>query len=152
MCSDPGTNYTLVCGEDVIGCTGSYITSNCKCNTKDYFIPAPDGRSCQPGNAIASFCNRVATPPKLNVLYIFSLGRVPAWKVSNNSLDLSQKYGPYPFKFFKGYPPQISLVPFLNTLSHVWALEVYFKGYVPEIHKEICNFLILRTVSEMRPF
>ena len=89
MCSDPGTNYTLVCGEGAIGCTGSYITPNCKCNNKDYFIPAADGRSCQPGNAIASFCNRVATPPTLNVLYIFSLGRMPAGKVSNNSLDLN---------------------------------------------------------------
>ena len=26
---------------------------------------------------------------------------------------------PYDFKFFKGSPPQISLDPFLNTLSHI---------------------------------
>ena len=27
---------------------------------------------------------------------------------------------PYQFKFFKGCLPQISLGPFLNTLSHLW--------------------------------
>ena len=28
--------------------------------------------------------------------------------------------GPYPFKFFKGYLPQILLGSFLNTLSHIF--------------------------------
>ena len=32
--------------------------------------------------------------------------------------------GPYPFKFFKGCPPQIFIRPFLSTLSHVFCIIV----------------------------
>ena len=34
---------------------------------------------------------------------------------------------PYPFKFFKGCLPQISLGPFLNTLSQIWFTSIFYE-------------------------
>ena len=66
ICSDPGTNYTSVCGEGATGCTGPYLKPHCQCDDENYFLPAADGRSCKPGNAIFLSSNQVAAPLRLN--------------------------------------------------------------------------------------
>ena len=56
------------------------------------------------------------------------------WKTWRDIVWLSR---PYPFKFFKGCPPQIFLIPFLNTLSQFkccyqptsFAKESYFWNF-----------------------
>ena len=51
MCEDyeGEANYTSICGEGAINCTGFVLQPRCECDTDSYYIPSADGRMCIPG-------------------------------------------------------------------------------------------------------
>ena len=51
MCEDyeAETNYTWICGEGAINCTGFVLKPQCECDKENYYIPSADGRMCIPG-------------------------------------------------------------------------------------------------------
>ena len=53
MCEDyeGEANYTRICGEGAISCTGFVLQPHCECDTANYYIPSADGQSCIPGMA-----------------------------------------------------------------------------------------------------
>ena len=53
MCEDyeGKANYTRICCEGAINCTGFVLQPHCECDAANYYIPATDGQSCIPGMA-----------------------------------------------------------------------------------------------------
>ena len=53
MCEDyeGKANYTRICGEGAINCTGFVLQPHCECDAANYYIPTTDGQSCIPGMA-----------------------------------------------------------------------------------------------------
>ena len=51
MCEDyeGEANYTWICGEGAISCTGFVLKPQCECDTDNYYISSADGRMCIPG-------------------------------------------------------------------------------------------------------
>ena len=69
-CENGDLKAMHVCGKGAIGCTGTLWNLTCECDYANYYVQAPDGKSCKPSKWERFCFIKILTEEYMGITYV----------------------------------------------------------------------------------